>query len=53
MDKFADKSPGFAFVQMETQEEPNRAITDFNDSEINGRGLLAERACGESAPVAT
>jgi len=30
MDKFTGKSRGFAFVQMGTQEEATKAITDFN-----------------------
>ena len=30
MDKFTGKSRGFAFVQMGTQEEANKAVTDFN-----------------------
>ena len=44
MDKFTGKSRGFAFVQMGTQEEANKAITDFNGKEIDGRALTVNEA---------
>lgn len=44
MDKFTGKSRGFAFVQMGTQEEANKAISDFNGKEIDGRALTVNEA---------
>jgi RNA recognition motif-containing protein len=44
MDKFTGKSRGFAFVQMGTQEEANKAIADFNGKEIDGRSLTVNEA---------
>jgi len=44
MDKFTGKSRGFAFVQMGTQEEANKAITDFNGKELDGRALTVNEA---------
>jgi RNA recognition motif-containing protein len=44
MDKFTGKSRGFAFVQMGTQEEANKAVTDFNGKELDGRALTVNEA---------
>jgi RNA recognition motif-containing protein len=44
MDKFTGKSRGFAFVQMGTQEEANKAIADCNGKEIDGRALTVNEA---------
>jgi RNA recognition motif-containing protein len=44
MDKFTGKSRGFAFVQMGTQEEATKAVTDFNGKEIDGRALTVNEA---------
>jgi cold-inducible RNA-binding protein len=44
MDKFTNKSRGFAFVQMGTQEEATKAITDFNGKELDGRALTVNEA---------
>ena len=44
MDKFTGKSRGFAFVQMGTQEEANKAISDFNGKELDGRALTVNEA---------
>ena len=44
MDKFTGKSRGFAFVQMGTQEEANKAIADLNGKEIDGRALTVNEA---------
>jgi cold-inducible RNA-binding protein len=44
MDKFTGKSRGFAFVQMGTQEEANKAVADFNGKEIDGRALTVNEA---------
>ncbi len=44
IDKFTSKSRGFAFVQMGTQEEANKAVTDFNGKELDGRALTVNEA---------
>ena len=44
MDKLTSKSRGFAFVQMGTQEEANKAIADFNGKEQDGRALIVNEA---------
>ena len=44
MDKFTGKSRGFAFIQMGTQEEANKAIADFNGKEMDGRALTVNEA---------
>jgi len=44
VDKFTNKSRGFAFVQMGTQEEANKAVADFNGKELNGRALTVNEA---------
>src|SRR5580698_9203118 len=44
MDKFTNKSRGFAFVQMGTQEEATKAISDFNGKELDGRALTVNEA---------
>ena len=44
MDKFTGKSRGFAFVQMGTQEEANKAVADLNGKEIDGRALTVNEA---------
>jgi RNA recognition motif-containing protein len=44
VDKFTNKSRGFAFVQMETQEQANAAIAQFNGKEFGGRALTVNEA---------
>ena len=44
MDKFTNKSRGFAFVEMSTQEEANKAIADLNSKELDGRALTVNEA---------
>ena len=44
MDKFTGKSRGFAFVQMGTQEEANKAIADLNGKDVDGRALTVNEA---------
>ena len=44
MDKFTGKSRGFAFVQMGTQEEANKAVADFNGKDLGGRALTVNEA---------
>jgi RNA recognition motif-containing protein len=44
LDKFTSKSRGFAFVEMGSQEEANKAIADFNGKELGGRALTVNEA---------
>jgi RNA recognition motif-containing protein len=44
VDKFTNKSRGFAFVEMGTQEETNKAIEMFNGKDFGGRALTVNEA---------
>ena len=44
VDKFTNKSRGFAFVEMGGQEEATKAIADFNGKELDGRALTVNEA---------
>ena len=44
VDKFTNKSRGFAFVTMGSQEEATKAITEFNGKELDGRALTVNEA---------
>ena len=44
MDKFTNKSRGFAFVQMGSQEEATKAIGALNGKELDGRALTVNEA---------
>ena len=44
MDKFTNKSRGFAFAEMATQEDANKAIADCNGKELGGRALTVNEA---------
>lgn len=44
MDKFTGKSRGFAFVEMGSQEEANKAIAEFNGKDLGGRALTVNEA---------
>ena len=44
VDKFTNKSRGFAFVQMGSQEESNKAVEQFNGHELDGRALTVNEA---------
>jgi cold-inducible RNA-binding protein len=44
MDKFTNKSRGFAFVQMGSQEEATKAIAELNGKELDGRALTVNEA---------
>ncbi|MDH3981894.1 MAG: RNA-binding protein [Kiritimatiellaceae bacterium] len=39
LDKFTSRSRGFAFVEMETVEEANKAVELFNEKDLDGRNL--------------
>lgn len=39
LDKFTSRSRGFAFVDMETAEEANKAVEMFNEKQLGDRPL--------------
>ncbi len=43
-DKFTGRSKGFGFVEMESADEANAAISALNDSEIQGRKIVVNEA---------
>jgi RNA recognition motif-containing protein len=43
-DKFTGKSRGFAFVEMSSSEEANKAIEMFNGKDLDGRALTVNVA---------
>jgi len=44
MDKFTNKSKGFAFVEMGSDEEATKAISMFDNQELDGRTLKVNEA---------
>ena len=44
VDKFTNKSRGFAFVEFTTQDEATSAIAEFNGKELDGRALTVKEA---------
>ena len=44
LDKFTGKSRGFAFVEMSSQDEANKAIAEYNGKELDGRTLTVNEA---------
>lgn len=44
MDKYTNKSRGFAFVEMSSQEEANKAIAEYNGKDFQGRALKVNEA---------
>lgn len=44
MDKFTGKSRGFAFVEMGTADEANKAVEMFHNKEFQGRNLTVNVA---------
>jgi len=44
MDKFSGKSKGFGFVEMASDEEGQNAINALNDSDMDGRTIVAKVA---------
>lgn len=43
-DKFSGQSKGFGFVEMGSQDEANKAIQQFNDTELKGRNIKVNEA---------
>jgi RNA recognition motif-containing protein len=44
MDKYSGRSKGFGFVEMSNDEEANKAISMFNNQEIEGRKVVVNEA---------
>lgn len=44
MDRQTGRSKGFGFVEMSTEEEAQKAVTELNDSEIEGRKIVVNIA---------
>lgn len=44
MDKFSGRSKGFGFVEMENDEEADKAIQTFNGYDLEGRKLTVNEA---------
>ena len=44
VDKFSGRSKGFGFVEMETDEEADKAIETWNDQELDGRKIKGNEA---------
>lgn len=44
MDKMTGRSRGFGFVEMSTDEEAQKAIEMFNNSEVDGRTIVVNVA---------
>ena len=44
LDKFTSKSRGFAFVEMGSQDEANKAIQMLNGKDLGGRALTVNEA---------
>jgi cold-inducible RNA-binding protein len=43
-DKFTSKPKGFAFVEMGSQEDANKAVEQFNGKDLQGRELTVNEA---------
>ncbi len=44
LDKFTSRSRGFAFIEMSSHEEANKAVEMFNDQDLQGRNLCVNIA---------
>ncbi len=43
-DRYSGTPKGFAFITMASQDDANKAITMFNQKEVNGRALTVNTA---------
>jgi RNA recognition motif-containing protein len=43
-DKFSGRSRGFGFVEMENDEEAEKAISEMNGKDIDGRQIVVNEA---------
>jgi len=43
-DKFTNRSRGFGFVEMSSQEEANKAVSMFGGQDLDGRSLTVNEA---------
>ena len=43
-DKYTGKSRGFGFIEMDSNDEANEAMTKLHDTELNGRNLNVNEA---------
>lgn len=44
MDKFSGRSKGFGFVEMSSDEEANKAVSELNGKEVDGRAIVVNEA---------
>ena len=44
LDRFTSKSRGFAFVEMSTDDEAKKAVSELNGKELDGRALTVNEA---------
>lgn len=44
MDKMTGRSRGFGFVTMSTEEEAQKAISELNEQELDGRKIFVSEA---------
>ena len=47
MDRETGRSKGFGFVEMSDDDEARAAISDLNDSDLDGRTIVVKEADGE------
>ncbi|MBN2854525.1 RNA-binding protein [Patescibacteria group bacterium] len=44
MDRMTNRSKGFGFVEMENDDEAEKAIAMYNDQELDGRKVIVNEA---------
>ncbi len=44
MDRDTVRSKGFGFVEMPNDDEANQAISDLNETELDGRTIIVKKA---------
>jgi len=44
IDRSTDRSKGFGFVEMSTEEEAQKAIQELNNAEVEGRKIVVNEA---------